>query len=769
VPQGLDGMNNVPIEILATAAIVSMLAALAEMTLGKGRRGMPSIWMGAVLVTVGGLMTVLDAEWIIRNVPLVESPENFRFARNIIGFFAGPLFVVCGLFSRFSTGMAHGQLERLAASLGQTSNELKAIQEVMSSVVRSSIHGVMILQCLRDESGTLIDFECRLINREAEQILGRSASTLLRQPLLRQVPCLKSHHFFRDAVSVIETKLPYRDERSCQQGDRVRWYHVAMVKHGDGLVASFADVTDRKRTEEQLRHAAEHDPLTGLPGRVLLSDRLEHAISRTKRLPGYKFAVLFLDFDRFKIINDSLGHDVGDRLLISIAERLRANLREIDTPSRFGEGHLPVRLGGDEFVILLDGIADARYAVVVAERLQKALSEPHQLDGHEVISTASIGIVTSEGNYERPDDILRDADTAMYQAKSSGKARHVVFDERMHSEAIERLTLEKDLRSAAEELNFTLAFQPIVSINEATLAGFEALIRWPHSDRGTILPGHFIALAEELGLIVPIGQWVLREACRQLRAWQKSGRSGPPISMSVNLSKQQLTDPSLVQRIHEIIAETGIEPRSLVLEITESTIANNPDFLRPVLLKLRSEGVRLAMDDFGKGHSSLAFLHQVPMDILKIDRSFINNPGNPRHYQAIIHTIVQLAHNLRMDVVGEGVETIDQLVLLQALDCNLGQGFLFGQPVAASEAQQFTAKDFRFTVPTKPAPAEGDSPAAAAQAPAPSAATVPVQDPAAAPPPAALPAPSPPASKPPRQARGSPAAPRPRTPRRKAT
>ncbi len=760
MPQGLDGMNNVPIEILATAAIVPLLAALAEMTLGKGRRGMPSIWTGAVLVTLAGLMTVLDPEWIILNVPLVDSPETFQFARGIVGFFAGAMFVVCGLFSRFSTGMAHGQIERLATSLGQTSNELKAMQEVMSSVVRSSIHGVMILQCLRDESGTVIDFECRLINKEAEQILGRSASTLLRQPLLRQVPCLKSHHFFRDAVSVIETKLPYRDERSCQQGDRVRWYHVAMVKHGDGLVASFADVTDRKRTEEQLRHAAEHDPLTGLPGRVPLSDRLEQAISRAKRLPGYKFAVLFLDFDRFKIINDSLGHDVGDRLLISISERLRANLREIDTPARFGEGHLPVRLGGDEFVILLDGITDARDAVVVAERLQKALSEPHVLDGHQVISTASIGIVTSEGNYERPDDILRDADTAMYQAKSSGKARHVVFDERMHSEVIERLTLEKDLRAAAEELNFTLAFQPIVSINDAALAGFEALIRWPHSERGTILPGHFIALAEELGLIVPIGEWVLREACRQLQAWQKTPRSGPPISMSVNLSKQQLTDANLVQRIHEIIAETGIEPRTLVLEITESTIANNPDFLRPVLLRLRNEGVRLAMDDFGKGHSSLAFLHQVPMDILKIDRSFINNPGNPRHYQAIIHTIVQLAHNLSMEVVGEGIETLDQLVLLQALDCNLGQGYLFGHPVGASEAQQFTAKDYRFTVATRPAQTDGDSPQAAG--------VVAVPAPVAAPPPAALLAPSPPASKPPRQARASTAAPRPRTPRRKA-
>jgi len=578
--------------------------------------------------------------------------------------------------------------------------ELKSVQELLSSVVRSSISGVMILQAVRDEAGIVVDFTCRLMNHEAEQILGRAATTLIGEPLLKHVPCLRREGFFNDAVSVIEMKLPYMDERKCRHGDKDLWYQVAIVRHGDGVVATFADVTNRKRTEGQLRHAAEHDTLTGLPSRSLLTDRLQQAINRAKRMRGYRFAVLFLDFDRFKIINDSLGHEVGDQLLISISKRLTANLRDIDTPTRLGEGHLSARLGGDEFVILLDGISGPRDAVVVAERLQTALSIPHELDGHEVISTASIGIVivTKEGQYDRPEDILRDADTAMYQAKNSGKARHVVFDETMHNEVMQRLHLEKELRAAAEDLQFTLAYQPIISMQSATLVGFEALIRWPHSERGIVLPGNFIALAEELGLIVPIGKWVLREACQQLKTWQKHFSGPKPLSMSVNLSKKQLTDPTLVETLQDIIASSGISPSSLVLEITESTVMDNLDDLRPVLSRLRKEGVRLAMDDFGTGHSSLSFLHRAPMDILKIDRSFVNSSGNPRDNGAIIHTVIQLAHNFDMDVVAEGIETVEQLALLQSLDCNYGQGYLFSRPVDKEKAWAFLAKDFHFTV-----------------------------------------------------------------------
>ena len=691
-------MTTTMTQIFWTAAVVAVLVTILEMLFGSKRRGGPSIIVGVVLLVAGGMLAAADHKTVVGLVPYIDTIREFRFARDIVGFFGGALFLGCGLFGRLATGTARDQIFRLHGAMAMAHHDLKSAQELLNSVVRSSISGVMILQAIRDESGVVIDFTCRLMNHEAEQILGRAAATLLGQPLLKHVPCLRREGFFNDAVSVIEMKLPYMDERQCRHGDRQRWYQVAIVKHGDGVVATFADVSDRKQNEGKLRHAAEHDTLTGLPSRSLLTDRLQQAINRAKRMPGYEFAVLFLDFDRFKIINDSLGHEVGDQLLISIAERLRANLRDIDTPVRLDEGHLPARLGGDEFVILLDGIDGPRAAVIVAERLQEALSKPHILDGHEVISTASIGIVINDGKYENPDEILRDADTAMYQAKSSGKARHVVFDETMHNEVMQRLTLEKELRAAAEELQFTLVFQPIIAMDTAALSGFEALIRWPHSERGTVLPANFIALAEELGLIVPIGQWVLREACGQLKTWQKLHHGPRPLYMCVNLSKQQLIDANLVSSVEGILANTGIAPSSLVLEITESTVMDNLVDLQPVLTRLRKCGVRIAMDDFGTGHSSLSFLQNAPMDILKIDRSFVSGGGNPRDYGAIIHTVIQLAHNLEMDVVAEGIETVEQLAMLQSLDCNFGQGYLFSKPVKPEHAVKYLDRDFRFTV-----------------------------------------------------------------------
>ncbi|MHC4081698.1 MAG: putative bifunctional diguanylate cyclase/phosphodiesterase [Planctomycetota bacterium] len=694
-------MSHELISIFCAIAVVAIVVTLIETVAGSFRpsnRGVISIGIGFCLLTLGGMLTVLEDQEVLSAVPLLESADSRQFVRDFVGFFVGALFLGSGLIVRFSSGAARGHIQYLNDTLGQQSKELSSTQELLNGVVKSSLSGVMMCQALRDQWDVITDFQCRLMNEEAQQILGRSATVLLRESLLKHVPCIKDEGLFHEAVSVMETRLPFRDERCCDHGGRSRWYQITMMRHGDGIIATFADVSGRKRTENELRHQAEHDTLTNLPGRSKLTDRLAQAITRAKRLPNYKFAVLFLDFDRFKIINDSLGHEVGDQLLIAISERLRANLRELDTPARIGDSHLPARLGGDEFVVLLDGIVDGRDALIVAERLQQALSKPYILEGHEVISTASIGIVFSDGNYERPDDILRDADTAMYQAKSSGKARHVVFDEHMHSEVIQRLNLEKELRRAADQQEFALNFQPIVSLETAQVRGFEALIRWNHPDRGVISPAQFIGLAEELGLIVPIGDWVLREACMQLRRWQKECQGTRPLSMTVNLSKKQLTHPDLVASVTGLIKEVGIKPASLVLEITESTIMDNFDAITPVLSELHKAGVLLAMDDFGTGHSSLGFLNLVPMDILKIDRSFINRTGNTRQHSAIIQSILQLAHAMEMEVVAEGVETEEQVALLQSLECNYCQGFLFSRPLPPEQAREFLAESHRFTL-----------------------------------------------------------------------
>ncbi len=357
---------------------------------------------------------------------------------------------------------------------------------------------------------------------------------------------------------------------------------------------------------------------------------------------------------------------------------------------------MPARLGGDEFVVLLDGITEPRLAMVVAERLQGVLGKPFHFDGHEVRTTASIGIVISHPGYHQPDDILRDADTAMYQAKQAGKARSVIFDEKMHKAVLERMTLEKDLRRATEEKNFELHYQPIVVIDNLALRGFEALIRWPHPEQGMIRPDIFIGLAEELGLIIPIGEWVLETACRQLKAWRDL--RGEPLRMTVNLSKVQLDDPSLVDTVNRVIRETGIDPSDLVLEITESTVMDNFDALIPVLEALRATGAGLAMDDFGTGHSSLSFLHQIPINILKVDRSFVMKAGQGEgKYDAIVRTIVRLAKDLEMQVVAEGVETHEQAMMLRDLKAEYGQGYHFGKPLPKAEAEKLIPRDFRFS------------------------------------------------------------------------
>ena len=441
-----------------------------------------------------------------------------------------------------------------------------------------------------------------------------------------------------------------------------------------------------EESREHFRHAAFHDALTGLPNRSLFSDHLRVALRRAHQNEKYLFGVLFLDLDRFKNINDSLGHPCGDELLKLVARRLEACIRQTDMVARFG---------GDEFAILLDAIQDVSDAVRVAEKVQEAISAPFKLASHEAITTASIGVALSTSGYTEAEDIIRDADTAMYRAKDRGKARCEIFDTAMHTRAVTLLRLESDLRRALEKDELCVYYQPIVSLASGELHGFEALVRWRHPERGIVSPDDFIPLAEETGLILPIGLRVLWDACNQLRKWQQYSLSNRDLIMSVNLSGKQLMQPDLIQRIEEVLHESQINPWHLKLEITETVVMENPELAAVTLAKLRSLGVRLSIDDFGTGYSSLSYLNRFPVDTLKIDRSFVTSMNAADENLQIVKTIVTLAGNLGMQVVAEGVETEEQLDQLRSLKCQYGQGFYFSRPLDVPDADLFVLNSVR--------------------------------------------------------------------------
>jgi len=441
------------------------------------------------------------------------------------------------------------------------------------------------------------------------------------------------------------------------------------------MAGSQTDITERKVS----------DPLTALPNRLLFIDRLGRLIKHSKRRKDHLFSVLFLDLDGFKMINDSLGHLVGDQLLVGVAMRLEKCLRSSDTVARLGETFTVARLGGDEFTILLDDLKEPADANRAAERLMKALAPPFLLAGKEVFTSISIGITLSNTAYEQPEDMLRDADTAMYRAKSLGKARYEVFDADMRASVMARLQLETDLRRALERNEFRNFYQPIVSLESGRIVGFEALMRWQHPTRGMIAPEEFIFVAEETGLIREIGWWSLREACQQMSNWRAGSKGYAGLTMSVNLSAKQLLQPHLVEDMDKLLRETALPSEALKLEITESAVMADPAAAVEMLQRIKSLGIRLAIDDFGTGYSSLSYLHRFPLDTLKIDRSFISGNGAGEGGIEIARTIMPMAKNLRLDVVAEGVETIEQVTLLKKLQCKYAQGYYFSKPLAPEE------------------------------------------------------------------------------------
>lgn len=470
--------------------------------------------------------------------------------------------------------------------------------------------------------------------------------------------------------------------------DLYRPFRVTMTNLTDnpdvgGILLTFHDLTDQKKFEKELTHQAFHDALTGLPNRALFLDRLEQRLHVAQREKLF-VAVMFLDLDNFKNINDSLGHDAGDQLLIQVAERVRRILRPGDTFAR---------LGGDEFTVLLEGVGSIDEATVTAQRMIEALEMPFSILDRQVFATASLGIAISTGRGEDANCLLRDADTAMYQAKNNGKSSYVVFDRSMNAAAIERLELEADLRMAIDKNEFVLHYQPIVDIVTSDLREVEALVRWQHPTRGLIPPLKFIPIAEETGLILALGNWVMEQACGQLAEWKTSFPAYENLVLSVNVSSLQFQQPGFVGRVAQILENAGLKGSSLKIEITESLMLTNLDASKRVMEDLRALGIAIAIDDFGTGYSSMSYLSRLPIDTLKIDRAFVEMVGKEGPSDGIVRAIISMARSLGMSVTSEGIETATQLEALEQFGCDLGQGFLFAKPMSVNALTQFLASD----------------------------------------------------------------------------
>lgn len=446
----------------------------------------------------------------------------------------------------------------------------------------------------------------------------------------------------------------------------------------------FSVAVARIRTQLTARRA---DPLTGLPNRVLFMDRLEQVMRRAAGSGHHAFAVFFLDVDRFKIINDSLGHVAGDELLVAVSRRLEQSLRSSDTIARFDSECTLARIGGDEFTILLDRVQTEAEARVVAERLLSTITRPFDVQGRSVVVSLSIGLVMGADRYRRPEDMIRDADTAMYRAKALGKARCEVFDTSMLAAAEERLAVESGLRQALQRDEFEVHYQPIMSLSDARLSGFEALLRWRHPSRGLLMPDQFIPTAEETGLIVPIGEWVLRRACQQMRAWDADVPDCVGLTINVNLSAKQCLHHSLVDTVAGVLDETGLAPHRLKLEITESIVLEDSKMVVDVLHALRGLGLQLGLDDFGMGYSALSYLQRLPLQTVKIDRSFVKGIRETGNME-IVRAIISMAAGLSMDVTAEGIETEDQAAQLIEMACDFGQGFYYHRPLPPDRARE---------------------------------------------------------------------------------
>jgi diguanylate cyclase (GGDEF)-like protein/PAS domain S-box-containing protein len=582
--------------------------------------------------------------------------------------------------------VAHQELQQEIQERHKASNRLKESEEKLESILNSLEDVVW--------SANAVTFELLYLNPAAQKVYDRKIAEFFNNPNLRLEVIhpedrkrIEIQKAFKILLESGNLDLEYRIIRP---NGEIRWLsdrsHVVKNEQGEAvrLDGIIYDITDQKIAQEKLIHDALHDSLTGLPNRILFLERVEMILKQTQRRSHYLFAVLFIDLDRFKTINDSLGHVAGDELLIQVASLLHGCLRGTDTVAR---------LGGDEFTVLLDDFHAIEDVVTITERIQNKLSQPFNLGEHTVFTSASIGIVISSHKYQQAAELLRDADIAMYRAKELGKARYAIFDQNMYERTMKLSKLERDLRLALQHQQFSLHYQPIVSLATGQLTGFEALLRWYQPEQGFISPVDFIPIAEDTGLIVPIGEWVLYEACRQMRFWQIKYASAKSLKISVNLAIQQIKSASLLENLNRILIETGLDGNSLKLEITESMLMDDGDATIDLLSQIRAKRIQISIDDFGKGYSSLSYLHRFPINTIKIDRSFVSCMSSDRENFEIVRTIATLAHTLEMDLVAEGVETFEQLTQLKSLGCEFGQGYFFAKPLDSNAASTMLAEE----------------------------------------------------------------------------
>jgi len=558
---------------------------------------------------------------------------------------------------------------------------------------------------LTEKSGDIIvilDSEriVRYVSPSVHGVLGLKAASLKGRDLLEQVraedaPRVKvslEASLLRNAGVSMEFQLRHQDGS---------WLHFECVPRNllddpsiAGLVLNLRDITARKQAELELLFNAGHDGLTGLPNRALFLERLQSVIDRRARHPEQCAAVLFIDIDDFKVINDSLGHEAGDELIVELGKRIKTSLRSSDTVGRQPPGpeggETVARMGGDEFTVLLEDVADPGDAMRVAQRIRQVVEHPFVLRGHKIHRSASVGVALTSAEVSA-EDLIRNADIAMYCAKNNGKSCCELFDSNMHAQVMTRLQMEADLRRALERQEFRLYYQPVVALATGAVEGFEALVRWERPGCGLVPPAEFITLAEDTGLIVALGDWILNEACKQAIRWQQQHAPGPSPYVSVNISGKQFSCPNFLDQIKAALEKTGLAPQLLKLELTESVAMENAPRTEQILLEIQRLGVKLSIDDFGTGYSSLSYLRRFPINTLKIDKSFVLHMHDNNEACAIVRTIVALARSLQMEVVAEGLETAEQLEQLKSIVCDAAQGYFFSKPMPASQSQEFLA------------------------------------------------------------------------------